>query len=93
MPNPALRTLVALVVALLAAVGQAPAASAQSQATTGVIRGVAAQSDAKANLPAAGSDGRHVFGNLAGEREDEPPGKFGCAARGRPKQAIAPSRG
>jgi hypothetical protein len=37
--------LVALVVALLAAVGHVPAASAQSQATTGVIRGVAAQAD------------------------------------------------
>jgi len=37
--------LVALVVALLAIVGHVPAARAQSQATTGVIRGVAAQSD------------------------------------------------
>ena len=39
------RMLVALVVALLAAVGHPRAASAQSQATTGVIRGAAAQSD------------------------------------------------
>jgi len=45
MSSSPVRMLVALVVALLAIVGHVPAARAQSQATTGVIRGVAAQSD------------------------------------------------
>ena len=45
MLSPALRMLVALSFALLAAAGHPRAASAQSQATTGVIRGVAAQPD------------------------------------------------
>ena len=45
MSSSPVRMLVALAVVLLATVGHPRAASAQSQATTGIIRGVAAQSD------------------------------------------------